>query len=407
MFSEKETKLLKLLGAEFVENIEERDIDFENSTKYIEEDIFFLNNGIMVLEQKKEVKEMISPKILKIKEEMNANKIYIISESNFTKFKSKLIQNNNEEIDFNSADEDSEDNDGFDNSAADKLLYEILFSAKIRGVSDIHILPKKNKTVIKFRENGSLVVYKEFQKHYKSLNSKYNFWRKCRIKSTTNTLDDLGFEPEDLETYRENFKNPYGMILNVGATGQGKTTTFYLTINELFQMFPDKNISTAEDPVEIVFENAVQFEINDTRGLTFAKVLKALLRQDPDIILIGEIRDEETAEIDKKEISVTEFMKEKYNLKTDKVYEANGCPSCHNTGYKGRAAVIEVLEVNEALKVGLAENRSEIELKRIIKDQGFQNLWKNGLKKVERGEISISELERVIKPDSIYDSKGD
>ena len=507
MQSEKNKRLLKLLGAEFIENIKEEEIDFRISEKYINEGVFFLNKGEMVLERKPELKDIITPSILKIKEKENVKKIYIIYRTEFTKLKSNLIQHNLQKIDLGSGKEnEEEEEDAFDNSAADQLLYEILFSAKVRGVSDVHILPKKNKTVIKFRENGSLIVYKEFKKYYckyiiNRIKSKANlnitnkqtpqdgkfrveidkenlelrvstantiFGENAvlRVQQTTSlfdiTLNDIGFEPEDLKIYRNNFKNPYGMILNVGSTGQGKTTTFYLTINELFQLYPDKNISTAEDPVEIIFENAVQFEVNDLRGLTFAKVLKALLRQDPDIILIGEIRDEETAAIAikaamtghlvlatlhatdasnafprlrdigisaqqisstvscvlsqrlvrklcscKKEIKVTNFMKEQYNLQTDKVYEANGCDLCQKTGYKGRAAVIEVLEVNESLKIGLSENKSEVELKKIIKNFGFKNLWKNGLKKVERGEISIAELERVIKPDSTYDSKGE
>lgn len=503
--NEKDRKLLAIIGAEELPSFEIKELNVQKSLQYEDKDIMFSTRNEILLEESENIKDIFNPEILKIKDEEQVSKIFILPRYEFAKLKTYLLEkssgNEIDDIDFET--EEDEDID-FDSSAADKLLYEILYAATMREVSDVHILPKKTKTVVKFRENGSLVVYKEFKKVYakylvnriksranlnitnrrtpqdgkfkleiesesleirvSTANTIFGENSVLRVQRTTSlfniTLDELGFEPEDLEKYRNNFKNPYGMILNVGATGQGKTTTFYLTINELFHIFPDKNISTVEDPVEIVFEDAVQFEVNDQAGLTFAKVLKALLRQDPDIILIGEIRDEETAEISvkaamtghlvlatlhatdssnafprlrdigispqqmastvscvlsqrlvrklcscKKAILVNDFMKEKYNLKTNVVYEAKGCQKCHDTGYKGRSAVIEVLEVTENIKNALSEGLSEIELKRIIKKEGFNNLWKNGLKKVESGDISIAELERVIKPDTIYDSK--
>lgn len=497
----KEERLLSILGVKKVDSIDVGNVDGLKSSKYREHNIVFLKDNSIV------IKNAVNPSLIKIKQEENAVEIYLVPEKIFNELQSHIVQSSSTEIDFEKQVTEEEDNeDGFDSTAASKLLYEILFAAKIRGVSDIHILPKKGRTVVKFREDGNLKIFKEYQYHYckylinkiktganlnitnkqtpqdgkfktevdgevlelrvSTANTVFGENAVIRVQQTTSlfniTLDDLGFEPEDLSKYRSNFKNPYGMILNVGATGQGKTTTFYLTINELFNLFPDKNISTVEDPVEIIFEDANQFEVNDARGNTFAKLLKALLRQDPDIILIGEIRDEETASIAvkaamtghlvlatlhatdainafprlrdigispqqmsstvscilsqrllrklckcKRAIPVNDFLRKKYHLTSDTIYEPVGCPACLNSGFKGRAAILEVFEVDEVMKIALSQNKSEIELKQIAKNLKFQNLWKNGLKKVNRGETSISEVERVVKPDAIYDSEGE
>jgi len=505
MITEQEKKVLKALGAEIIDDINVKDINVAVTTKYNQESVIVLNSNALVIKMLNNVKDSMTPSILKVKSELNSNNIYILNSALFSRYKNEIIKKGAEDIRIiDHAEEEEEDN--FDTSDADKLLYDILFSAKVRGASDIHILPKDKKTIIKFRENGSLVTYKEFNKNYSkylinriktkadlnitnqqtpqdgkfravvdketleirvsTANTIFGENAVLRVQQTTSlfsiSLDSLGFEEDELKAYRKSFTNPYGMILNVGATGQGKTTTFYLTINELFEIYPDKNISTVEDPVEIQFENAVQFEVNEKRELTFSVVLKALLRQDPDIILIGEIRDEETAAIAikaamtghlvlatlhatdasnafprlkdigispqqisstvscvlsqrlvrrlckcKKEVKVSDFIRKEYNIKVDTIYEANGCHLCNNSGFSDRGAIIEVMIITEKIKTALADNKTEIDLKKIAQSEGFVNLWKNGIKKVERGELSIAELERVVKKDSIYDTNED
>ena len=220
-----------------------------------------------------------------------------------------------------------------------KLANFLIAEAVNLGASDIHIEPQEKKLVIRYRVDGVLKVYHEFPVRIKDpLTARYKIMSNLDISekrrpqdgrirtrfkgkridlrvSTVPTvygekvvmriqeaekylnvkLEDLGFEPDDLEKFRKAIWTPWGMILVTGPTGSGKTTTLYAALME--RNSPDVNIMTAEDPVEVSIPGLNQVQINEKIGVTFANVLRAFLRQDPDIILIGEIRDTETAEI--------------------------------------------------------------------------------------------------------------
>jgi type IV pilus assembly protein PilB len=267
-------------------------------------------------------------------------------------------------------------------------------------------------------------------------------------------LEDLGFLPENYAAYEESFRKPYGMILVTGPTGSGKSTTLYATINILNR--PEANLVTVEDPVEYQLPGVNQVQTNRKAGLTFASALRSILRQDPDVILIGEIRDHETAQISVEsaltghlmlstmhtndapsavtrliEMGIEPFLvgsaldcvvaqrlarrlcgrcKEPY-LPTEqemeaaklppegeppKLYRAVGCPACGNTGYRGRVAIHEVMRVTEEIeKLAVARASSE-EIARMALGQGMLSLHQDGMEKARHGLTSVEEVLRVV-----------
>jgi type IV pilus assembly protein PilB len=260
-------------------------------------------------------------------------------------------------------------------------------------------------------------------------------------------LQKLGFEPKQLELFRKGVTQPSGMVLVTGPTGSGKTTTLYSALMELNQI--GDNLSTVEDPVEYNLEGINQVQINKDVGLTFASALRALLRQDPDSILVGEIRDYETGEVavqaaltghlvlstlhtndtvatitrlvnmgiepflvtasvnsiiaqrllrtlcKKCKIPASipaEFAKKLAALDPNgKVFSPKGCSECANTGYKGRVAVYEVLDFSQNLKEMVLANRTAIEIKRAAIEEGLQTLRTSALKKALEGRVSVEE----------------
>jgi type IV pilus assembly protein PilB len=269
-------------------------------------------------------------------------------------------------------------------------------------------------------------------------------------------LQDLGFQPQNFTRYQESFKKPYGMILVTGPTGSGKSTTLYATLNILNQ--PQVNIITVEDPVEYRLPGVNQVQTNNKAGLTFSAALRSILRSDPDIILIGEIRDKETAQIAVEsaltghlvlstlhtndapsaltrliEMGIEPFLvassldcvlaqrlarklcpkcKESYVPTEEELraarfpfdpeeelptlYRAVGCSACGKTGYKGRMAVHEVMTVTEDIERLVAERASAEEIGKIARSQGMQTLREDGLSKVRQGATSIEEILRVV-----------
>jgi type IV pilus assembly protein PilB len=267
-------------------------------------------------------------------------------------------------------------------------------------------------------------------------------------------LTKLGFDEKPLNDFLEAIKKPYGMILVTGPTGSGKTTTLYSALTQLNK--PEINIMTAEDPVEYNFFGINQVQIKEDIGLTFASALRSFLRQDPDIIMVGEIRDFETAEIAvkaaltghlvlstlhtndspstitrlinmgvepflvsasliliiaqrlarkicencKTEQSVSEnallkigFPKE--SIKTVKCYHGTGCHECNNTGYKGRIALYEVMPVSDEIKELILQGASAADIKREAIRLGMSTLRQSGIKKVMDGVTTIEEILRV------------
>jgi type IV pilus assembly protein PilB len=270
-------------------------------------------------------------------------------------------------------------------------------------------------------------------------------------------LDGLGFSGRPLEVMQAGIRQPFGMFLVTGPTGSGKSTTLYSIINELNTV--DKNIITVEDPVEYLIEGLTQIQVRPEIGLTFASGLRAILRQSPDIVMVGEIRDAETADIAIKaaltgqlvfstlhtndaagaltrlvdmgiepflvasslmivcaqrlcrkicprcraEIAVpTKALADlKYSIpKGAKFFEGKGCSFCRKTGYHGRAGITEVLQINDMVREMLMRGKSSDEIKDYARDkEGMASLFDDAMQKCLSGETTISEVLRVTASD--------
>ena len=267
-------------------------------------------------------------------------------------------------------------------------------------------------------------------------------------------LTELGFEKQSLESFKKAISSPWGIILVTGPTGSGKTNTLYSAISNLNSV--DTNIMTAEDPVEFYLEGINQVNIREKIGLQFSTILRNFLRQDPDIMLVGEMRDFDTVDIAIKaaltghlvfstihtndaastitrlvNMNVEPFLiadsvrlivaqrlvrklckscRQEHKLtpyaledigfspeeaKKIKVYKPKGCSSCHNTGYKGRTALFEVLEVSEEIKDLILSKAQSKEIKKKAIEQGMLTLRQSGLYKIKKGITSIEEVLRV------------
>lgn len=278
------------------------------------------------------------------------------------------------------------------------------------------------------------------------------------LDNTTATLDleDLGIRPHNLEVYRSSFTKPYGMILVTGPTGSGKSTTLYATLNQVSN--PAINVITVEDPVEYRIPNINQVQVNPKAGLTFASALRSILRSDPDVVLLGEIRDHETAQIaieaaltghlvlstlhtndapsaitrliemdiepflvgsavdsvvaqrlarrlcDKCKVEYTPDAKaigDRFSWQPGMdlpiLFKPAGCSSCSNTGYRGRIALHEIMLVSEDIERLAVDRASSAEIGRVARSQGMQTLLEDGWAKVQDGSTSIEELFRVVK----------
>jgi len=270
-------------------------------------------------------------------------------------------------------------------------------------------------------------------------------------------LEDLGFEEDDLQKIRKAIYSPWGMVLVTGPTGSGKTTTLYTVLME--RNTDDVNILTVEDPVEVSIPGINQVHVKEQIGLTFAEALRAFLRQDPDIILVGEIRDRETAEIAIKaaltghlvlstlhtndapssitrliDIGVENFLvgiavnliiaqrlirklcpkckqSAPYPIEFWKglgfsdeditgnqfyIHSKEGCEYCNFTGYKGRIAVHEVLEIDDNIRKAVLQGKTAADIKEIAIKKGMKTLYVSGLLKVKKGITDLAEVERVL-----------
>jgi type IV pilus assembly protein PilB len=273
--------------------------------------------------------------------------------------------------------------------------------------------------------------------------------------AATMALPDLGFSPENLVKWREAYERPYGLLIVSGPTGSGKSTTLYATLNAVSR--PEVNIVTVEDPVEYRIAGINQVQTNAKAGLTFAAALRSILRADPDIILIGEIRDHETAQIAiesaltghlvlttlhtndapsvitrltemgiepflvgsalecatgqrlarrlclkcRKQVdkSPTELAAVDFEYPpgvTPTFFEPVGCSSCAGTGYRGRLAMHEIMPMSEDIGKLAVRNASSEEVTRTARDQGMRTLRQDGWLKVSQGMTTISEVLRVI-----------
>ena len=278
------------------------------------------------------------------------------------------------------------------------------------------------------------------------------------LDNSTASLDlrDLSFLEDNYQTYRESYTKPYGMILVTGPTGSGKSTTLYATLNAVSR--PEINVITVEDPVEYRLPGINQVQVNPKAGLTFASALRSILRSDPDVVLIGEIRDHETAQIAIEaaltghlvlstlhtndapsavtrliEMGIEPFLvgsaldcvvaqrlarrlcskcKEPYvpseveliaarfpwspGEELPTLFRPAGCSTCSRTGYKGRMALHEVMRVTEDIERQAVAHASAAEIQRTASEQGMVSLRDDGWTKVLLGDTSIEEILRVV-----------
>jgi type IV pilus assembly protein PilB len=279
--------------------------------------------------------------------------------------------------------------------------------------------------------------------------------RILRKESILIDLDDLGFLPQSLAEFKSAFMKPYGSVLVTGPTGSGKSTSLYATLNVLNNH--TKNIITVEDPVEYRLPGINQIQINHKAGLTFSRVLRAILRSSPDIVMVGEMRDKETAQIAIEaaltghlvlstlhtndapgaisrltEMGIPPFLtassvecvlaqrlarklcpecKEPYKPSSEALkrigfpfdgdyvptlHKPKGCPRCNNTGYKGRIGIYEVMLMTDTIKDLCVKRATSDEIKRAAVQHGMRTLKQDGFEKVRLGYTSLEEIMRVI-----------
>ena len=266
-------------------------------------------------------------------------------------------------------------------------------------------------------------------------------------------LDVLGFPDDEMKRFRKFIREPYGMVLVTGPTGSGKTTTLYAALSEIAS--PEEKIVTVEDPVEYRIPHITQVPVNEKKGLTFARGLRSILRHDPDTIMVGEVRDAETAQIAVQAAltghlvfttvhannafdvigrflhmgvephnfvsalncvmaqrlvrSVCEGCRDKISIDPDELdlsglddadrnrdfFVGRGCYQCHGTGFHGRTAVCELLSLNDRLRELILEQRSTTELKRAAREEGMISIRDHALEKVFSGVTTLAEINKV------------
>ncbi len=395
------------------------------------------------------------------------------------------------------------DHSGEDQSPAVKLLDSILLSALQRRASDIHIEAADRATKVKLRVDGILVpamepldirlhaplvsrlkVMSDLDIAERRVPQDGSFRMRLERKTvdfrvsilpsvfgesvvirildreaiTTGVsalrLERLGFNEEDLKRFRRAITRPYGMVLVTGPTGSGKTTTLYAAITEL--NIKDNKLITIEDPVEYQLSGVVQIPVNEKKGLTFARGLRSILRHDPDKIMVGEIRDGETAQIAiqssltghlvlttvhannvfdvigrfasmgidaynflaalncilaqrlvrmvclacRGEIKLDKVLAEESSLdyeeyKDVSFYEGKGCQECHGTGYRGRKCITEFLDLNDEIKEMILAERPLSEIRYRAVTGGMITLRQSALRKVLEGSTTLREINRV------------
>lgn len=376
-----------------------------------------------------------------------------------------------------------------------RFVNNMIEQAVLMKASDIHIEPQEKTMRIRFRVDGHLILYMETRSELAPsvvsrikfiggmniaekrvpqdgrINYKINekeidmrisvlpciFGEKVVIRITTAlgfslVKEDIGFLPENLVKFNKMLHNNHGIILLTGPTGSGKSTTLYTALKEI--MRDDINIITAENPVEMILPNITQVEVNSRAGLTFAAVLRSILRQDPDVVMVGEIRDAETAQIACSaaitghlvlstlhtydapssiirlmDMGIEPFMvsaamlgviaqrlvrrlcphcKEAYLANTQELallglpqdakqtlYRAKGCSYCSGRGYLGRTAIHEVMPLSPAIKACIINGSSQEEVRKVARTEGMTTLNENLQQIVRDGITSIEEMLEV------------
>ena len=401
-------------------------------------------------------------------------------------------------VDIDSANSEStEISDLFDEAHIVELVDSIITQSQKYGCSDIHIEPRENDIRVRFRIDGRLQDFQSLPSDihtalvsrlkimanmdiaetrrpqdgrilfnsskgrldlristYPTLYGEKAVLRLLNISEALHSFRALGFESDCEERFNSMLIGGEGIILVSGPTGSGKTTTLYSTLNKLES--PDVNIVTVEDPIEYDLDNINQAQINTKSGVTFASALRSILRQDPDIIMVGEVRDEETVELGiravltghlvfstvhtndaasgftrllnwnvepfliastVKGILAQRLVREEYakNVKEPhepsreelrmvgvdedesiKSFVGKGCLSCRNTGFKGRIGIYELLLVDAAISELVLEQAPGYKIREQARKNGMTTLLEDGIIKIERGDTTISEVYETL-----------
>ncbi len=383
-----------------------------------------------------------------------------------------------------------------DDSPAVSLVNSVLIKASTVSASDIHFEPYEDEAIVRLRMDGvlhdvlkiPLSTYQNVVSRIKVMSNLNVAERRIpqdgrirvrigsrdldirvsvvptvfgervvmRLLDKTGsllTLDQLGLMPDDEEKVKRLARSPYGIVLVTGPTGAGKSTTLYAML--LYVKDPKKNIITIEDPVEYQIKGISQIQVNPKVGLTFATGLRSVLRQDPDIIMVGEIRDSETADIavhaaltghlvlstlhtndapsaitrlsdmgiepfliasslegviaqrlvrricTECRVSYTPSSEELRELGIESYdglfYRGEGCDRCLGTGYRGRVGIFEVLELDDELKSLVTRTQDANDIRRSAERKGFRTMLEDGIEKVKRGVTTSSELISVVR----------
>tara|TARA_Y100000991_G_scaffold199213_1_gene170800 strand:+ start:306 stop:1976 length:1671 start_codon:yes stop_codon:yes gene_type:complete len=400
------------------------------------------------------------------------------------------------DIDSSSNDDATNITDLFDETRIVELVDSIIKQSQKYSCSDIHIEPRENDIRIRFRIDGRLQDFQALPNTihtalvsrlkimanmdiaetrrpqdgrilfnstkgrldlristYPTLYGEKTVLRLLNISEALHSLTALGFEEDCEKRFNSMLIGGEGIILVSGPTGSGKTTTLYSTLNKLEA--PDVNIVTVEDPIEYDLDNINQAQINTKSGVTFASALRSILRQDPDIIMVGEVRDEETVELGIRAaltghlvfstvhtndaasgftrllnwevepflISSTvkgilaqrlvrricEECKESYVPKTEelqmiglgekdtiKVFKGKGCLACRNTGYKGRIGIYELLLMDADISELVLNQEPGYKIREQARKNGMTTLLEDGIIKIERGDTTISEVYETL-----------
>ena len=509
-----EDKILKLLSSSYsLPIIDLKKIVIDPKIKkivdarYIQDNLmvpFEMGNGILKIAIA-DASKLGLMKNLKTMTQMEPE-LYAASISDISNFVERLNKNNSQKIsDKNVKVEKLEkDIDEIIEVGSEVIVFgnKLITEAINMGASDIHIESFRDSAQTRFRVDGILKVIDKYSKflheNYDGVIARIKIISKLDIaerrvpqdgastfKSETKEIDlrvsvlptknkervvmrilnkdagdkalsELGFEEKDLNKLIKAISSPQGMVLVTGPTGSGKTTTLYSVLKHINK--PGMNILTAEDPVEYEMEGIGQVQIKESIGYTFEEALRSFLRQDPEVILVGEIRDKATVDIALKAAltghlvfstlhtndasssitrlqnmgtpnyliaaALTLIMAQRLARKTclecrvidenitpkllnsigflpeqsarAKIYKGKGCEECSGAGYKGRMGIYEILEIDNELKAGILSNLQQTELNAIAKKNGFRTMQDMGQDMLLSGDLSFAEYERVL-----------
>ena len=509
-----EEKISKLLASSYsleIVNLDEKKID--EKLKKILDLRFIEENHLVPFEISGNILKIAIPDgsklslmknlktMTKMEPELYASSISGIDEfiDRFKKLEDKKISPNNVKVE-----KAKKSNEELIEVGSDVIVFgnKLITEAINLGASDIHVECFRDSAQVRYRVDGILRIMNEYSKfvyeNYNAVVTRIKIISKLDIaerripqdgastfKSDTKEVDlrvsilptknnerivmrilnkeagekklnELGFENKDLERLTKAITSPQGMVLVTGPTGSGKTTTLYSVLKHINK--PGMNILTAEDPVEYELEGVGQVQVKESIGYTFEEALRSFLRQDPEVILVGEIRDKATVDIAlkaaltghlvfstlhtndapssitrlqnmgtpnylisaalslimaqrlaRKNCSECRIIDENVTAKLlnsigflpeqsarAKIYKGKGCDQCGNTGFKGRMGIYEILEIDKELKQGILSDLSQAELNGIAKKNGFRTMQEMGHDMLLSGDLSFSEFERVL-----------